>query len=124
MTCVMAACAWWVHHTQQAALDAGRAAQTRAAGDLLAETAEVLLAQDDLSAARRLLADTARVQEFGVCRIVLPDGQIAARGRVSRAGTSYTATVTDGALAQWCVEVDGQRSAVQDGSTVSFDAAA
>ncbi|MDB5291435.1 MAG: hypothetical protein JWL69_2676 [Phycisphaerales bacterium] len=78
LLCVMSVSAWWVHHTQQNALEAGRAAQTRAAGDLLAETTEVFLGQDDLSATRRLLADTARAHELGVCRIVLPDGQIAA----------------------------------------------
>ncbi|MDB5301984.1 MAG: hypothetical protein JWO87_3647 [Phycisphaerales bacterium] len=78
LLCVMSASAWWVHHTQQNMLDASRAAQTRAAGDLLAETAEVLLGQDDLSTARRLVADTARTHEFALCRIVLPDGQIAA----------------------------------------------
>jgi PAS domain S-box-containing protein len=83
LLCVMSASAWWVHHTQQTVLDASRATQTRAAGDLLAETAEVLLAQDDLSAARRLLADTARAHEFSSCRIVLPDGQVAASLDVS-----------------------------------------
>ena len=54
--------------------------------------------------------------------VASPDGHIAARGTVSRVGTRYTATVTEGKLVQWCVEVDGQRNAVQDGSEARFDA--
>ncbi|MFZ2988471.1 alpha-xylosidase [Ideonella sp.] len=46
------------------------------------------------------------------------DGTVAARGTVSRQGSCYTATVTEGALAQWCIEVDGQRSPVQVAAAV------
>ena len=40
-------------------------------------------------------------------------GAIAARGTVRRAGKRYQVDVTEGALRDWCIEVAGQRSAVQ-----------
>jgi len=43
-------------------------------------------------------------------------GSVAARGTVSRQGQSYTATVTEGALQAWSLEVDGRRSPVQAAS--------
>lgn len=46
------------------------------------------------------------------------DGRIAARGTVHRDGERYTATISEGGLRDWCLEVDGQRSTVQAGSTV------
>ncbi len=50
-------------------------------------------------------------------------GGIAARGTVSRQGGRYVATVTEGALHDWCIEVDGQRSAASaSGSEVSWTA--
>jgi alpha-D-xyloside xylohydrolase len=55
--------------------------------------------------------------------VVSSDGRLAARGTVSRAGTRYTATVDEGALQQWCLDVDGRRSPLHDGSNrMSFDA--
>lgn len=42
-------------------------------------------------------------------------GGIAARGTVTRDGALYRAQVNDGALQDWCLEVDGQRSTVQAG---------
>ena len=39
-------------------------------------------------------------------------GDIAARGTVVREGAHYTATVTEGALRSWCLDVDGRRSPV------------
>ena len=51
------------------------------------------------------------------------DGSIAARGTVRREGGAYTATVAEGALRDWCLEVDGQRSAVQaEGATLAWAA--
>jgi alpha-D-xyloside xylohydrolase len=45
--------------------------------------------------------------------VASPDGRIAARGHVRREGSAYTATITEGALRDWCLEVDGRRSPVQ-----------
>jgi alpha-D-xyloside xylohydrolase len=53
--------------------------------------------------------------------VASPQGGIAARGSVKREGQRYTATVTEGALRQWCLDVDGQRSAVQaESATLDF----
>jgi alpha-D-xyloside xylohydrolase len=46
-------------------------------------------------------------------------GQVAARGTVSRQGRRYTAALTEGALHDWCLEVDGQRSTVQTSSAAA-----
>ena len=40
-------------------------------------------------------------------------GAIAARGTVRRTGQRYQADVTEGALRDWCIEVDGRRSPAQ-----------
>ena len=48
--------------------------------------------------------------------VASPDGRIAARGTVHRDGSTYTAKVTEGALHQWRLEVDGREGPVQDAS--------
>ncbi|MFT7723504.1 MAG: alpha-xylosidase [Roseateles sp.] len=47
--------------------------------------------------------------------VIGADGRIAARGSVSRQGPGYTAELAEGALRDWCLEVDGRRSPVQAG---------
>ena len=54
--------------------------------------------------------------------VASPDGRIAARGSVRREGSTYTATITEGALRDWCLQVDGRSSAVQSGAVLGFDA--
>ena len=50
-------------------------------------------------------------------------GGIAARGTVRREGRRYSVSVTEGALTDWCLEVDGARSAVQSsGASLAWDA--
>jgi alpha-D-xyloside xylohydrolase len=44
--------------------------------------------------------------------VVAADGTLAARGTVRREAGGYTAQVSEGALRDWCLEVDGRRSAV------------
>jgi alpha-D-xyloside xylohydrolase len=44
-------------------------------------------------------------------------GRIAARGTVTRRGAGYTVVFVEGALKDWCLEVDGRRSPMQAGST-------
>jgi alpha-D-xyloside xylohydrolase len=52
------------------------------------------------------------------------DGRVAARGVVTREGMRYTASVTEGSLHDWCIEVDGRRSPVQPASgSASFEVA-
>ncbi|WP_374562270.1 alpha-xylosidase [Ideonella sp.] len=56
--------------------------------------------------------------------VASPQGRIAARGVVTREGGRYTATVTEGALRDWCLQVDGARSPVQaSAATLHFEAA-
>ena len=55
--------------------------------------------------------------------VASPDGTIAARGSVRRAGQRYQADVTEGALHDWCIEVDGRRSPEQPtASSLAWDA--
>jgi alpha-D-xyloside xylohydrolase len=49
--------------------------------------------------------------------VAAPDGRIAARGTVRREGGRYTATISEGGLREWCLEVDGERGPVQAGAT-------
>jgi alpha-D-xyloside xylohydrolase len=49
--------------------------------------------------------------------VASPDGRVAARGSVRREGAGYTATISEGGLRDWRLEVDGRRSPVQSGST-------
>ncbi len=44
-------------------------------------------------------------------------GTIAARGTVRRTGGRYQVEITEGALRDWCLDVDGRRSAVQSSAT-------
>src|ERR1700722_14279919 len=74
----MAAAGWWMLHTQQAAAETAREQQVEAVGNLLSAGAEALLAADDLTAVRRLVAEAGRSYNLSQCRIVLPDGQVVA----------------------------------------------
>ncbi|HTL31341.1 MAG TPA: ATP-binding protein, partial [Tepidisphaeraceae bacterium] len=74
----MAALAWWTTRIQSEYAQSTRQEQVRSAGVLLAQSIEVMLQQNELSAARRLIADAARNQELSQCRVVLPDGQVVA----------------------------------------------
>ncbi|HEY8878726.1 MAG TPA: hypothetical protein VIN03_14255, partial [Roseateles sp.] len=49
--------------------------------------------------------------------VVATDGQVAARGTVSRQGQRYAAEVTEGQLRDWRLEVDGRRSPVLEGGS-------
>ena len=55
------------------------------------------------------LADGA-TSSFAVASL---QGTIAARGTVRRTGGRYQVDITDGALHDWCIDVDGRCSAVQ-----------
>jgi signal transduction histidine kinase len=74
----MAAAGWWTLRTQKAASEMARAEQVTAVANLLGHSAEPLLAEDDLSAVRRLVAETGHSYGLSRCRIVLPEGQVVA----------------------------------------------
>ncbi len=75
---VIVALAWWNLRTHRAFNEAARIDQVKATSDLLAQSAEALLAADELTSARRLLVEAARIHDLTGCRIVLPDGQVIA----------------------------------------------
>jgi alpha-D-xyloside xylohydrolase len=55
--------------------------------------------------------------------VAAQDGSVAARGTVARTGQRYTATVSEGALRDWSLEVDGRTSAsIGSGNELSWTA--
>ncbi len=75
---VIVALAWWNLRTHRDFNKAARIDQVKATSDLLAQSAEALLAADKLTSARRLLIEAARIYDLTGCRIVLPDGRVVA----------------------------------------------
>jgi PAS domain S-box-containing protein len=84
LLCSMATLAWWTTRIQNQYAENTREEQVRSAGVLVAQSIEVMLEQNELSAARRLIADAARNQELSQCRVVLPDGLVVADAEPSK----------------------------------------
>ena len=74
----MWAAAWWAMCAQREALDQARLEQMRVTGASLAQCAEVMLAAGEVTALRRIVAQTAQDAHLARCRIVLPGGRIVA----------------------------------------------
>lgn len=74
----MTASAVWTFRTQRVSHRAARQAEVRTVSALLWHSAEVMLAANELSAVRRMVAEAARNHCLRRCRIVLPDGQVVA----------------------------------------------
>jgi signal transduction histidine kinase len=70
--------AWWAGKTQQETVQAVQAENIRTLGNAFARSAEVMLANGELTALRRLVSDTAREAALSRCCILLPDGQVLA----------------------------------------------
>ncbi|HZL38506.1 MAG TPA: ATP-binding protein [Tepidisphaeraceae bacterium] len=83
LLCAMSLSAGWAHHAQQFAINQFRDDQVRAAGETLAHAAQSLLANDQLTATRRLIADAGRGNGLAICRILLPDGRVIASSIVA-----------------------------------------
>ncbi len=75
---VVAATASWNAAALRRSQEEGRTGQIRAVGALLSNSAETMLAADELSALRRLIMDAGRDYDLQQCRVVLPDGGIVA----------------------------------------------
>ena len=71
----MAALAGWTLRWQREQLVETRAQRVHEIGTLLVQSLETMLAQNDVSPARRLVADAARADGMMFCRVVLPDGK-------------------------------------------------
>jgi PAS domain S-box-containing protein len=69
---------WWSMRGQQEAWRFVRSEQVRVLGSVLSESAESMLAGNDLSALRRLIVEAKRQHGLIDCRITLPDGKIVA----------------------------------------------
>ena len=75
---------WWTLRTERESLRQQRIEQVKTIGSLIAPSAETLLATEELSALRRIVADTASKQSLSKCRITMPDGQIVADAEASK----------------------------------------
>jgi signal transduction histidine kinase len=74
----MAMLAWWNAEAERRALIEARREQVRSIGALLSQSAESLLAANELSAIRRMISDASVTEELPQCRLVLGDGQVIA----------------------------------------------
>jgi PAS domain S-box-containing protein len=74
----MGATAYWTLRVQRSTLESARLAEIQSLGELLSETAALMLSLEEVSTTRRLIIDVGRTYELDRCRIVLPDGQILA----------------------------------------------
>ncbi len=96
----MGATAYWTLRVQRTTAATADAAQIQGLGDLLSETASLMLSVDEVSTVRRFVADVARTYELTECRIVLPDGQIIADAHPARISlvnlpSTWTGSVVD-----------------------------
>ena len=74
----LAGAAWWSMRAQKTALELERQTQVRAVATGLADSIGGLLGAGELSAARRILMESARVFSLETCELVLADGSIVA----------------------------------------------
>jgi signal transduction histidine kinase len=74
----MGAAAWWAVDSQDAATDQGRSDELSGIGYVLGQTAESLIAADELSSLRRIVSETSQTYQLTRCRILLPNGKILA----------------------------------------------
>src|SRR5688572_14775967 len=80
----MAALSWWTERAQRRQLAEWRTQHVRSIGTTLAGSAEVMLAQQELSQLRTLVTEAGRAGAFAQCRVVLPDGRVVADAEPSR----------------------------------------
>lgn len=69
-------------------VDFARREQIRTVGEILGQTAESMLASDDLSSLRRLVINTHRSYKLSECRVTLADGRIVADAEPTRIGVA------------------------------------
>lgn len=74
----LAGAAWWSMRTQRMALEYERQQQVRAVATGMADSIGGLLNAGELSAARRILMESARVFALQSCEVVLADGSVVA----------------------------------------------
>ena len=74
----MGTTAWWAIRSQTQSLKQGRLEQVASIGHVLSQTAEIMMANNELSAVRRIVSETSQTYNLKHCRIVLPSGQVVA----------------------------------------------
>ena len=121
----MATFAWWTLRAQSDVVAKAQHDQTRTVGALLAQSAETLLAAEELSAVRRLISDTARFNHVRECRIVLGNGEVIADATTSKItapklpaswatdaeGVLEEAAINEAGLFEFPIEIAGRGSA-------------
>ena len=75
---LMACLAWWTVRTERHVSENARIEQLKDVGYLLSQSTEVMLAQNELSAVRRLVSEAGSKYDLTHCRIVLTDGTVIA----------------------------------------------
>src|SRR3982751_5003484 len=69
---------WWTVRGEHEALRELRQQQVRVLGNVISQSAESMLLNNELSGLRRLLIEAKQQHDLTICRIVLPDGRIIA----------------------------------------------
>ena len=69
---------WWSSRVQHACLERIRTEHLGTVGSLMVQSAEAMLAANELTALRRMTTEVARTHNLSRCRIVLPDGDVVA----------------------------------------------
>jgi len=100
----LAGASWWSMRTQRGALELERRSQGRAVGDGLAASLGGLLSAGELSAARRLVMDAARIHDLDRCELELSDGSVVA----SATPTSFDVRVVPESFPTLPVDVAGE----------------
>lgn len=85
----MAGSCWWTYQAQQEAIATARREQVRAVETLLWQSAEVMLAQDEVSAVRRLVNDASHTYNLQRCRIILPNNGVIAASDLSQINLAH-----------------------------------
>lgn len=77
-------CGYWMLRTQRDTLEDARRQQVRLLIDVLGQATEQLLADDELTAVRRLVMEAAARHQLAACRVVTPAGDVLADGDTAR----------------------------------------
>ncbi|MHC5022376.1 MAG: sensor histidine kinase [Planctomycetota bacterium] len=80
----LGASGWWTLSIQKDARHKARQDEVNALAGLLQESAEAMLASDELSGLRRVVVSVARTQHLESCRVSLLDGGVVADGEPAR----------------------------------------
>jgi PAS domain S-box-containing protein len=75
---LMACLSWWTLRSERHVSENARVEQLNAVGYLLSQSTEVMLAQNELTAVRRLVSEAGSKYDLSHCRVVLSDGTVIA----------------------------------------------